>query len=162
MKVINLSKKEADNYNKEDKYFLDSFIWINIGIPVKEYLRAQNGHLEKSPNLKIDFWDIESLVPDFSNPGKYLEPPNEQHAAAIVDFIMKHRGKPIIVNCHAGISRSGAVCAFAHRCLDYEWTDFINRAHPNKVLYHLMCDYFYDKYPQPLKTAIEKVSDSNI
>lgn len=41
--------------------------------------------------------------------GKAFVSFHPRQAAHIVDYVTKHRGKNILVHCHAGISRSGAV-----------------------------------------------------
>ncbi len=157
MKVANLSKQEANNYCEDDKFFLYDPVWISINIPVHNYPWPSNENLEKCENLKIAFWDIEEVVPDLRNPGKYCDPPSEEQAAIIVDFLLKHRGRAVIVNCHAGISRSGAVAAFCRNKLGYEWHFGENRAYPNKRLYRMMCDYYNQVEPEgQLLTALEK------
>ena len=72
-----------------------------------------------------------------------MYPPTEWDAKAIVDFLLKHADKNVIVNCAAGISRSGAVAQFCEECLGYEWDEQDKRrAMPNYLLFKMMRDYY--------------------
>jgi predicted protein tyrosine phosphatase len=115
-------------------------IWISIGEPEKTFQRVSNPFLEQSPFLKIEFWDVTKV---FDYGGEIFTPPTDEDAQKIVDFILDNPGKDIIVNCAAGISRSGAVCQFCEDVLMYKWHEpFKKRAVPNILLYSKMLKYY--------------------
>jgi predicted protein tyrosine phosphatase len=92
---------------------------LSIGEPFVSDSFVSNKYLEGCPHLRLAFWDtcepVEGLF------GEIFDPPTKEQAAQIVDFLEKNRGKNILVNCAAGISRSGAVCAFLEKHMNYEW-----------------------------------------
>ena len=92
----------------------DKWCWISIGEPEASFTHIFNPILDSLPNLKISFWDL-------SSPLEGYEMPTEEDCRAIVEFILENKGKRVIVNCAAGISRSGAVARFCEECLGYEW-----------------------------------------
>jgi protein-tyrosine phosphatase len=122
----------------------DNDVWISIAEPGLADTIVKNTTLDKLPNLKVEFWDIiEPLAAILPEDPPFL-PPDKKDAAQIVDFILAHKGKNFLINCQAGISRSGAVCQFLEECLDYEWNaDHKKLARPNKLLLQMMKDYFY-------------------
>lgn len=114
--------------------------WISFSEPEIPDSIVSNRVLNKLPNLKISCWDcVEEKVDEL---GDVYLPPTKEQAAEIVGFILANREKSFVVNCAAGISRSGAVCAFLEKNLGYDWTIGSNRARPNKLLLQMMNDYF--------------------
>ena len=96
--------------------------------------------MDKLPNLKIELWD---LTKEVEYDGRVIGPPSEENAAQIVNFILENPGKHIIVNCAAGVSRSGAVAQFCQDCLGYTWPYYYrSRAVPNMVLYRKMVNFY--------------------
>lgn len=117
--------------------------WISIGEPGLSASTVNNATLNRLPNLRIDFWDIVEPLVEIGTDRKFL-PPTPQEAAQIVDFILAHKEKNFLVNCQAGVSRSGAVCQFLQDCLGHQWDeDHKKFARPNKLLLQMMKDYYY-------------------
>ena len=168
MKVINIPRYAAEDFERAIEKFYIPFepqkaIWISICEPDVLSSVVSNELLDQIPKLILSFWDVTQPI-DLGG-GEMAFPPSEAVAKAIVDFILSHRGKSVIVNCAAGISRSGAVAQFCADFLGYEWNELGKRcAIPNHVLYTLMRDYFmsldYEEQhgPKPLLTAYEKHS----
>lgn len=120
-----------------------NYAWIQISEPEIPDSVISNSILGKLPNLKISFWDCTEVVQDVL--GDFYLPPDPLHAAKILQFIQENRGKNFIINCKAGISRSGAICKFLEEYLDYEWINGKDRARPNSLLVELLkqeFDYF--------------------
>lgn len=108
--------------------------------------------------------DDEPLVPDFpdnlrlqfndvapSRFGAYTEEelrwaPNEAHARAIHDHVMRLDARPeriaLLVHCHAGVSRSGAVSMWANEVTgameSYAWKSQNAQVQPNPLLLQLL------------------------
>ena len=82
-------------------------------------------------SLSLEFWDLTPEIYD-SHPDKILF--DDNHAKQIISFIDKvqkdEKDSTLVVHCHAGISRSGAVGTFA---CDYCGMDYL---------------YFMDKNPK--------------
>lgn len=116
--------------------------WISFSEPEIPDSIISNHILRKLPNLKISCWDCVEEAVDVL--GDVYLPPTKEQAAEIVNFILQNRGKNFIINCAAGISRSGAVCAFLEKNLGYDWTIGANRARPNKLLLQMMNDCFVE------------------
>jgi predicted protein tyrosine phosphatase len=135
-KVINLPRIYVKNWSAEKP----NAIWISIGEPDIPDSQISNEILDQIPKLHINFWDLTQVI---QHGGETLFPPNESDAKKIVDFLLLHRGKNVLVNCAAGVSRSGAVAQFCEDFLKYKWLeDGKNRSRPNHVLYNLMRGYF--------------------
>ena len=110
-----------------------SIIWISIEDPNCNKSRVNNPHLEGIPTLRIAMWDLTEPVPIIG--GDMAFPPTASDATKIVDFLTKNPNKNILVNCTAGVARSGAVAAFCEECLGYSWEgNFKETAKPNHVL----------------------------
>ena len=154
--VINIPRFAAKNLSIKPK----NCIWISISEPKDLSTVISNNSLDELPKLHLSFWDLTQVI---EHDGEMLYPPSPTVAKAIVDFLLSHRGKNVIVNCAAGVSRSGAVAQFCADFLGYGWMEEGKRcACPNPVLYGLMRDYYlsleYGKQhgPTPLLTAYEK------
>lgn len=123
----------------EDMRFLkDDDVWISIGEPgCDESIRASDFHM--------DFWDIINPVPAIGGTkydlkeGEELLPMTEKQAEELYTFLCLNRDKNIVVNCAAGISRSGAVCRFCEDYLGHEWEPMSKlHAQPNIHVYNLL------------------------
>lgn len=90
--------------------------WIIISISEPGNIRA---NLTLYENLKFyfDFWDIEYPVDLIG--GGVVEPMTDKEAESIYEILKL--GKNIVCHCHAGRSRSAAVCKFAQDYLGYKW-----------------------------------------
>jgi predicted protein tyrosine phosphatase len=157
-KVINLPRIAVQKWSIAPD---NNTIWISISEP--EDLKSVVSHpvLDQLPKLSLSFWDLTQVIIFH---GQTLYPPSPAIARAIVDFLLLHRGKHVLVNCAAGVSRSGAVAQFCADFLNYEWMEEGKKnACPNHVLYNLMRDYFlslsYEEQfgEKPLQTAYEKI-----
>ena len=147
--VVNIPRKEAEDWS----LYIDpdKAIWIAIGEPHSKYNSIRNEFLDELPNLHINFWDITTTLPIIGT-DEWAEPPTKEQAKEIVDFILKHKGKNVIVNCKKGQSRSSAVALFCHDLLGYNWLEEGRKiAVPNKLLYELMRDYYLSFNPEPVK-----------
>lgn len=127
LKVINASRREVSTNSIEfssDK----EWAWISIGEPEKEFEHINNEFLDKCPQFKIKFWDIHREYSHIFNEFG----PTKEEAASIVDFILQHKEKNFVVNCAAGVSRSGAVAYFLHTHFGHEYvTPYKDRMAPN-------------------------------
>jgi len=142
--VYNLSRREAGRFNGEFDH--TNAVWISIGEPTDEFVHTKNEHLDKLPNLKMCFWDI-TRARNYTNfitgEEEQADPPKVDQAMQIVDFLLKHSDKDVIVNCAMGISRSGAIAQFCQDFLFHQWPKrFQDRACPNTLLYNMMRDYY--------------------
>lgn len=141
-KVFNLPREMTRYLSSDD--LPEHVAWISIGEPNDDSSKISNEYLDQCPNLHLKFWDVEHIktVDD-----KEYVPPTEEHAQQIVDFILLHRNKDLVVNCKKGISRSGAIAAFCSIMLDYDWdlydqerSGFGKRI--NTTLFRLMAEYY--------------------
>ena len=132
MKTINVPEVFVEFYPRVPKVLNslwagDDFVWICISEPGREIAGNIN-----VVSLKIEFYDLVEDIDGFNAP-------TIDDAIKIVDFIEKHKGRNILVNCAAGISRSGAVCKFLEDYCGYEWEKFgKENSIPNKLLYSLL------------------------
>ena len=166
-KVINLPRIYVQNWSPSKSYSSwinaekEKTVWISISEPNCLDSVVSNPFLDQLPKLSLSFWDLTQVI---EHDGETLFPPSDTVARHIVDFLLSHRGKNVLVNCAAGVSRSGAVAQFCADFLKYEWLEEGKRkACPNHVLYNLMRDYFWsleyeEKHGEkPLQTAYEKI-----
>lgn len=77
--------------------------------------------------------------PERSPAGRIYSPMNEDQAYEMAKFIEENKDKDFLVNCHAGISRSGAVCLYIHKTYGHELKpNFWALSHPNPVVVGLL------------------------
>lgn len=162
-KVINVGRKVAQKFGISDVFIEDKNlahiigepIWISISEPNMPLTIVQNYYLDHRPNLKLSFWDVGE---DFSMNGQSYPPASENDAKMIVDFILQHPGKDILVNCAAGVSRSSAICKFCEEILGYEWVKERKvHARPNIHLLELMIKYYKTLEPITTTNATEVI-----
>lgn len=144
MKVINISRIDAQNFEKniDTKYIwfsIENSVWISISEPGDEDSVVKKSVLDSCNNLKLAFWDLESIV-FYSDPKtkvqETLHPPSFYDAEQIYLFLLRNKNKNIIVNCAAGVSRSGAIARFCSEYLGYEWVEENKKyAMPNNQLF---------------------------
>lgn len=108
MKILVISATKAKKYNfkKDGSTIENNFITIRdhtVQYPVLKFYRQDNV-------LSLQFDDVESDDdPELLSKYQYVVF-NEEMAKEIHAFIDKiDRSKPLIINCFAGVSRSGAV-----------------------------------------------------
>lgn len=145
-KTLNISRPDARAFIGAENFPEENVSWISISEPEDFSSIVSNNKLDSLPNLKISFWDVCETTTGLW--GEIFEPPTKNDAAGIVDFLVKNKGRNILVNCAAGISRSGAVCAFLEKHLGYEWLEqgkkrTYKKHGPNKKLLELMEEYYY-------------------
>lgn len=77
---------------------------------------------------------------------------NREHATRIIEFIMKHENdekeKSLIINCSAGICRSGAIASFAFNICSVKDIDFANDCNhiqPNNWVLNLLAATFKER-----------------
>ena len=134
--VFNIPRIAAENF----KGVHSNMIWISIS--EKGVEPTKHEALDKIPNLKLEFWDLTETL---EYKGEMIGPPTDEQAAQIVDFILANPGKHVVVNCAAGVSRSGAVAQFCGDILKYEWPSYYkSMAVPNFVLYRKMVNYYQE------------------
>lgn len=134
-KTANLLRTAAQEFIGGENWEQKNLAWVSIGEPDDKSSIIVNNWLDGVPNLKIQFWDLTEAVPLLDGYGTYLYPPTEKDAAAIVDFLVKNKGRNVLVNCAAGVSRSGAVCAFLEKHMGYEWPDYFKEmARRNRIV----------------------------
>lgn len=144
-KCLNIHREAAQSYLSND--FTENCAWISIGEPNTPDSIIHNNFLDKLPNLRLQFWDVEKTIDGLF--GELYAPPTKEHAAQIVDFVLENKPRNFLINCAAGISRSGAICAFLEKHLGYEWLEegkqrSLKRIGPNKLLLRIMEEYYYE------------------
>lgn len=143
-KTLNLPRIVVQESKLDWKSFKTGVAWISIGEPEKSFQHIQNETLDKCPKLKISFHDLKEATEDDKK--NNLFPPTRKIAHKIVRFILDNEDKNIVVNCAAGISRSGAVCKFLEDVLGYKWIEFGKvLALPNMLLYDLLVEAYNEK-----------------
>ena len=123
-------------------------------LPSDTVLISINEEDEPAWNLKIDRNSNKLLTVKFSDitakqtiHGRTYSPISQETALKILNFINLNKDKNIIINCTAGISRSGAVALYLHLFHGYELKpNFWKLSMPNKyVLGALILARFQDK-----------------
>ena len=163
--VINLSRSEAEYFpilvepEISIPFNIEDSIWIEIHEPspppgykpgrIFKTDFISNPTFRNLPKLEIRFWDLVQSVP-LVGTSEHLHPPDEYDAKKIVDFILAHPTKNVIVNCRAGKCRSGAVAQFCQDYLGYYWGPGKKRAVPNSLVLKLLAEY----YGKPAKTIV--------
>ncbi len=122
MKAINVPYKFAE----EIEDLGENIVLISI-----------SSDLENKPNLKVSGDNVLKVYfPDVTarieRGGVFHDPMNGDTAMEILNFINKHLGKDFVVHCHAGVSRSSAICLFMHIFYRYQLRDnFWSVSSPN-------------------------------
>lgn len=82
--------------------------------------------------LQLTFSDVRGVTPHKS---KVYNPMSTEDALQILNFIAANKDKKIIVNCNAGISRSGAICLFIHKTYGHHLKpNFWHLSEPNPFI----------------------------
>ncbi len=104
--------------------------------------------------LKFHDWDDKQkykLQNDFKNSktAKKMVFSSKRDAKRIVNFIRFYEGTvdAIICQCDAGVSRSVGVAAALSHCLHGHDDYFFKRWHPNRRIYRLVLEEWYDNNP---------------
>lgn len=137
-----------------DKPIPNDYAWISIqeedqpnAAPPRFYPPTKNEFFDKLNNLKLKFSDVEEVIEKKGlksfHKSEFYNPPTKRDAKKIVDFVLANTDKHIIINCAAGISRSGAISLFLHDILGYKWDEHSKGvAQPNMLLYRMLVDYY--------------------
>lgn len=137
-KVCNIARKAARDWSVPLEK--DQYIWICISEPNSQVI--SNKFLDLLPRLNMNFYDLDHKAYDLESKSM-IYPPSSEDAKAVVDFILLHKDKNVIVNCAAGVSRSGAIAQFCEDLLNYEWCSYRKSvASPNRTLYRLLVNYY--------------------
>jgi predicted protein tyrosine phosphatase len=80
-------------------------------------------------------------------------PINTDQAYEIAAFIERNKEKNFIVNCEAGISRSGAICLFIHKNYGHKLKErFWDVSHPNPFVFGKL-QMAYELFVSPKSTT---------
>lgn len=138
-KALNIPRYAAQHFGLELE--VSNLAWISIGEPEPSFRHISNEILDKATVLKISFSDFTKLE-DIQS-GDF--PPTKEIADEILNFILENVGKHFVVNCAAGVSRSGAICKFLQDEFDYDWPKYYqDLAYPNHLLYNLLIESYND------------------
>ena len=144
-KVINIPRIMA----KEWKNDPGDCAWVSISEPGEPQTMISNLFLDKLPTLHIALWDLEEPI---KHEGKTLWPMGRIDTLNLFNFLIKNKDKSIIVNCAAGISRSGAVARFCEDYLGYEWMDLNgigkSAAMPNRAIYRMLAREYENRFEE--------------
>lgn len=134
-KVIQLPRVAAEGLNNP----VDLGCWVTITEPGCPAAKNEN---ITCPKLECFFHDVEEV---WRTGNAIYFPPTQEQAKEIVDFLWIHRKENVLVNCAAGISRSGAVALFCETYLGHKWPKkFKDLSWPNRLLFRLMENAFLD------------------
>lgn len=94
--------------------FTEPAVVISIGDPGESHPKFACDH---KAILRIEIDDVDQeMGPEYT----LFDP---VHSRRILDFLSKYKGNPIVVHCHAGISRSSAVVKFMVDKLGYRLSE---------------------------------------
>lgn len=90
--------------------------------------------------LELTFADVRGVT---THNGQVYHPMTISDTYKILDFVETNKDKTLLVNCNAGVSRSGAICFFIHKTYGHQLKDnFWHTSDPNPfVLGTLMLEY---------------------
>lgn len=140
--AINIGLHKAQEITRLD----ESEVLISIGNHVGTEHVTIPGQDDKI--LKVVFDDVTA---DIIYKGEQFFAITNPTALEIIQFINKNKDKNFIVHCHAGISRSSAVCLFINLVYGHKLKeDFYQTSHPNcfvlgkLLLFHLWAINYQD------------------
>lgn len=136
MKFLTLSEKDIKNPQIYHSIKLPHIVISISGEADKETVVPNNQYREGILHLKFD--DVSDID------GRYLYFTREQ-ARDILEFVDKYinRVQLIIVQCHAGLSRSVAVAAALSKIINYTDDDVFTKGIPNMFVYTTLLDTFF-------------------
>jgi protein-tyrosine phosphatase len=106
MKTINLSREAALDIERAP----EDTVFISINDEYEEDVSLQ---FHNVPILYLKFADLRGGYA-VQHKEKWYHPIQPEDTMKILSFIEEYKDKNIIVNCSAGISRSGAISIFIH------------------------------------------------
>jgi len=129
-----LAKNICHNEAEDITVLPENTVLISIGNPHDDFWKLKEHPPEKVH--KQVFADTTAKVG--YDKREYL-PINKDQAFEVVTFIEENKDKHFIVNCHAGISRSGAVCLFINKNYGHSLKkDFWALSHPNPYVFGML------------------------
>jgi len=132
MKAINISAREIADLKDLPKG------WCCISINEEHYDYYPIGFDQEGKDeriLRVRFSDVTAPISKIAHDNMVFNPINDDTAKKIVDFIEENKGKNLLVHCAAGVSRSAAVCLYAHLTYSHGVKDnFWALSHPNKFV----------------------------
>lgn len=120
-------------------------------LPKDTCLISINNEHEAEWNLKVKgenvlllkFSDVRAVTP---HKNVVYKPMSTEDAIKIIGFLEKNKEKNILVNCAAGIARSGAIALFIHLCYGHCLKpNFWQLSQPNPFVLGLLITEFYRK-----------------
>lgn len=100
--------------------------------------------------LNLEFYDGTPEDPDTEDLALFSEDQARKVVEFLYPFAQSEHEYSLVAQCHAGISRSGAIAVFAQRLTQMSWNDFVenNRSiDPNDyVLRLLMREYYVPEF----------------
>lgn len=109
---------------RDMKELPENFVLISINEPEGDLYRL-NFNREDPRILTLRF-------PDVTGPIRNLTPLSHEMTLKILDFINLNKDKNFLVHCHAGVSRSSAVCLYIHLAHGHDLdANFWERSEPN-------------------------------
>lgn len=127
MKAINIGHLAAADIKK----LPDNTVMISIN---EEHVPLHNLQLDRTSRriLTLQFSDV--TVPTVVK-GNVHNPISEVIAYQIIEFIDDHDDKDFIVHCHAGVSRSAAICLYLNMIYGHTLKpNFWKLSNPNKYV----------------------------
>lgn len=138
--VCNVSRKDIIQW--QTKLDPKTTAWLSIGEPGIDKSLIKNPSLSNLDFLFIQFWDVEKEI--ISLDDIYL-PATDEQIKTMLEFLLRNQGKNILVNCAAGVSRSGAVAKFCNENFNHYWiSNGKLKAIPNNYIYNKLCDFLYE------------------
>lgn len=135
--IMCLPKKVAENF-----YYPAPWVCISITSSEKEIanITCEHGNIEEL--LRVYFHDIDG-------PAKGMNLITVAQARAIAGFINKWNNivPLIVVHCHAGVSRSAAVVAAAHKHYTNNDKIFFDNFCPNMTVYRRVLEALHELTP---------------
>lgn len=132
-KCINISAREACDLD----HLPDGWVLISIN---EEHENLHPLKISGDRILRVKFTDTTHA---FEHKGRKFSPLDGNTAHTIINFLHQNHSRNVIVHCHAGISRSSAICMFLHLAYGHELKDnFFATSEPNPfVLGRLLIEH---------------------
>ena len=146
-RIMAVSRKAIEGWNRSN-LLDDETVIISICNSDMEFIFVN----ETDNLIQMKFDDIEpqTFMKCFSVEDMIFM--NTKHADKIINFILKHerskKEKSLIINCSAGICRSGAIAAFAFQICSVKDVDFANDCNhiqPNNWIINLLSARFIER-----------------
>lgn len=138
--VCNVSRKDIIQW--QTKLNPENTAWLSIGEPGVDKSLIKNPSLSNLDFLFIQFWDVEKEITAWDDT---YPPATDEQIKTMLDFLKRNKDKNILVNCAAGISRSGAIAKFCNEKFNHHWMlNGKGNAIPNNYIYSRLCAHYED------------------